>query len=42
MWISNILTAAGTSVITCFVMEAYHQRRAQEQVGDYDYAEEKR
>lgn len=30
------LTSAGTSIIMCIVMEAYHQRRAQDEMGDYD------
>lgn len=34
-WIT-ILTSVGTSVVTCVFMEAYHGRRAQEQMGDYD------
>lgn len=36
MFVSTILASAGTSVITCLFMEAYQQRRAQEEIGDYD------
>lgn len=32
----QVLLNVGVSVITCVVMEAYYQRRATEQIGDYD------
>jgi hypothetical protein len=35
-WLTIILTSVGTSIITCFCMEAYHQRRALDEIGDYD------
>ena len=34
-WLTVVLTSVGTSIITCFAMEVYHQRRAQDQMGDY-------
>jgi hypothetical protein len=36
MFLSTILAAVGSSVITCAVMEAYYQRRATDAIGDYD------
>ena len=35
-WVVVILTSLGTSIITCVVMEAYHVRRAKEEIGEYD------
>jgi len=35
-WFSCLFGSAGVSIITCLFMEAYHQRRAQEEVGRYD------
>lgn len=35
-WLSVILSSTGTSIITCLFMEAYHQRRAQDEVGRFD------
>ena len=35
-WLQIILTSVGTSIITCAFMEAYYQRRAQDEMGDYD------
>ncbi len=35
-WFITILTSVGSSVITCLFMEAYHQRRAQDEVGAFD------
>jgi hypothetical protein len=35
-WIGTVLTAVGTSIITCAVMEAYFVRRAKDEVGEYD------
>jgi hypothetical protein len=35
-WIGTILTAVGSSVTTCVFMEAYYQRRAQDQMGEHD------
>lgn len=37
-WIGTILTASGTSIITCLVMEAYQQRvaRSPQNMGDHD------
>lgn len=36
LFLSCILASMGTSVVTCLFMEAYGQRRASEEVGDYD------
>lgn len=35
-WLQTVLTAVGSSVITCVVMEAYFARRAKDEMGDYD------
>lgn len=35
-WIQEVLTAVGTSVITCIAMEAYFVRRAKDEMGMYD------
>lgn len=35
LWVS-ILASVGTSILTNLAMEAYHQRRADEQVGRFD------
>jgi hypothetical protein len=35
-WITSILAGGGAGVITAAFMEAYYQRRAQEEVGQYD------
>ena len=35
-WISAVLAGFGGGVIGSFVIEAYQQRRAQEEVGEYD------
>lgn len=35
-WYITILTSMGTSVITCLIVEAYHQRRAADRVHDHD------
>lgn len=40
-WYITVLTSVGTSVLTCLGMEAYHQHRAQDRVGDYDYPDER-
>lgn len=32
----TIITSVGTSIITCIFMEAYHQRRSQDEVGRFD------
>jgi hypothetical protein len=42
MWISSVLAGFGGGIVGAFCIEIYQQRRAQEQVGDYDYEEEKR
>lgn len=33
-WIGTVLIAVGSSVVTCVFMEAYHARRASEEVGE--------
>jgi hypothetical protein len=35
-YLISILTSAGVSIITCVAMETYHQRRATDEIGDYD------
>lgn len=37
-WLDTVLTAVGSSIITCIVMEAYFQRavRQPRNMGDYD------
>ena len=35
-WLGTVLTAVGSSVITCVFMEAYYKRKAQNEMGDYD------
>jgi len=35
-WFVTVITSVGSSVITCLFMEVYQQRRAQEEMGDYD------
>lgn len=39
-WIGTVMTAVGSSVITCVVMERYFCRRAENEMGDYDRVEE--
>lgn len=36
LYVSCILASIGTSIIMSLLMEAYHQRRASEEVGVYD------
>jgi hypothetical protein len=36
MWLWMSLVAIGWSIIVNLVMEAYHQRRASEQMGEYE------
>jgi hypothetical protein len=36
MWLQTVLTAVGSSVITCVFMEAYFTRKAKNEMGDYD------
>jgi hypothetical protein len=33
-WIGTVITAVGSSVITCVAMEAYFQRRSHETLGE--------
>ena len=35
-WLQVVLTAVGTSIVTCVAMEAYFKRKAQNEMGDYD------
>jgi hypothetical protein len=36
MWLSTLLTAAGTAVITCLTMEAYFTAKARRDLGEYE------
>jgi hypothetical protein len=40
MWLSTVLAAVGSSVVTCVFMEAYFQRKAQNEAGVFDSAPE--
>jgi hypothetical protein len=35
-WLGTVLTAVGSSVITCVFMEAYFSRKAKNEMGDWD------
>jgi hypothetical protein len=35
-WFITVLTSVGSSVVTCIFMEAYQQRRGQDEMGNYD------
>ena len=39
-WVQEVLTAVGTSIVTCIFMEAYFVRRATEEMGNYDEGNE--